>query len=212
VARRLGYRHLDSGALYRALTYALLDAGTPESEWPSLRVDAFRALSVELRPADGGFEVCVGGRPVSDELRTEAVTERVAGLARLAAARACLLELQRRAGKRGRLVADGRDMGTVVFPDAEVKVFLVADLEERARRRLREHGTIEPTSERLAAEVDAIHARDRKDAGRDLSPLRPAEGSVEIDTTALTFEEQVAKIVELASGLSGSVDPSERQL
>jgi cytidylate kinase len=201
VARRLGFRHLDSGALYRALTYALLEAGTPESEWASLRVESFRALNVELHAAGGGFEVRVRGRLVSDELRTKRVTDRVAALARLAAARACLLELQQKAGEGGRLVADGRDMGTVVFPDAEVKVFLVADLEERARRRLRESGTSDPTPERLAVEVDAIHARDRKDAGRDLSPLRPAAGSVEIDTTALTFEEQVTRIVELARGL-----------
>jgi cytidylate kinase len=208
VARRLGFRHLDSGALYRALTWALLEAGTPESEWPALPVESFRELNVEMRATDAGFEVRVGGRRVSEELRTKTVTDRVAGLARLAAARACLLELQRKAGEKGRLVADGRDMGTVVFPDAEVKVYLVADLEERARRRLLESGTSDPTPERLAVEVDAIHARDRKDAGRDLSPLRPAEGSVEIDTTALAFEDQVARIVEMAERLATSSRPS----
>ncbi|MGE0159231.1 MAG: (d)CMP kinase [Gemmatimonadales bacterium] len=208
VARRLGFRHLDSGALYRALTFALLDAGVPESEWPTLRAEDLRALDVELRAVGGGFEVSVGGRPVSAELRTRAVTDRVATLARLAAARACLLELQRRAGEEGRLVADGRDMGTVVFPDADVKVYLVADLEERARRRLRELGVPDPTPERVAVEVDAIHARDSKDAGRDLSPLRKAEGSVEIDTTRLTFEEQVARIVELVRQESRHGAPS----
>jgi cytidylate kinase len=139
----------------------------------------------------------VGGRTLTEELRTKEVTERVAALARLGAARACLLELQRKAGEGGRLVADGRDMGTVVFPDAEVKVYLIADLEERARRRMHERGADAPTSEAVAAEVEAIRARDAKDAGRDLSPLRRPQGSVEIDTTRLTFEEQVARIVEL---------------
>jgi len=197
VARRLGFRHLDSGALYRALTFALLDAGVPESRWPELHAEELRVLGVSLAPTDGGFEVRVGARALTAELRSKEVTQRVATLARVGAARSCLLELQRKAGERGRLVADGRDMGTVVFPDAEVKIYLVADLEERARRRLRESGVHEPTPELVAVEVDAIHARDRKDSGRDISPLRPADGSVEIDTTGLSFEEQVERIVDL---------------
>jgi len=197
VARRLGFRHLDSGALYRALTFALLGSDVPENDWPSLSTEDFRALGVALDETNGGLEVRVGARVLTDELRSKTVTGRVATLARLGAARSCLLELQRKAGERGRLVADGRDMGTVVFPDAEVKIYLVADLEERARRRLRESGAENPTPEAVAAEVDAIHARDRKDSGRDLSPLRPAMDAVEIDTTRLTFDEQVARIVEL---------------
>jgi len=197
VARRLGFRHLDSGALYRALTFALLDSGVPENDWPSLSTEDFRALGVTLDDTNGGVEVRFGDRVLADELRSKAVTGRVATLARLGPARACLLELQRKAGERGRLVADGRDMGTVVFPDAEVKIYLIADLEERARRRLRESGATNPTPEAVAAEVDAIHARDRKDSGRDLSPLRPAGDAIEIDTTGLAFDEQVAKIVGL---------------
>jgi len=197
VARRLGFRHLDSGALYRALTFALLDSGVPENDWPSLSTEDFRALGVTLDDTNGGLEVRFGDRVLADELRSKAVTGRVATLARLGPARACLLELQRKAGERGRLVADGRDMGTVVFPDAEVKIYLIADLEERARRRLRESGATNPTPEAVAAEVDAIHARDRKDSGRDLSPLRPAGDAIEIDTTGLAFDEQVAKIVGL---------------
>lgn len=201
VARRLGFRHLDSGALYRALTFALIDSGIPEPRWPTLAAEDFRALDVGLYPTEGGFEVRAGGRRLADELRSRAVTERVATLARIGAARSCLLELQREAGRGGRLVADGRDMGTVVFPDAEVKIYLVADLEERARRRLREHGVPDPTAEAVAGEVHAIHSRDRKDSGRDVSPLRPAEGSIAIDTTDLSFEDQVSKIVALVERL-----------
>jgi cytidylate kinase len=197
VARRLGFRHLDSGALYRALTYALLEARIPESAWPSLSVEQMRTLGVSLRSGDGGFEVRLAGRTLVSELRGADVTSRVAGLAKLPAARATLLELQRQAGARGRLVADGRDMGTVVFPDAEVKVFLVADLRERARRRLREGDGGDAGEGRLEEQVDAIAARDDVDSGREVSPLRRPDGAVEIDTTGLTFEEQVARVVAL---------------
>jgi len=197
VARRLGFRHLDSGALYRALTYALLEAGVPEGSWSGLRTDDLKALGVDLRPTDDGFEVRLGARVLEAELRTADVTDRVAGLAKLPAARACLLELQRQAGERGRLVADGRDMGTVVFPDAEVKVFLVADLRERARRRLRETGADAASESRLEDQAQAISARDDKDSGREISPLRRPAGAVEIDTTALSFEEQVSRVIDL---------------
>ncbi len=202
VARRLGFRHLDSGALYRALTFALMDAGIPPEQWPGLSADELRALGVRLRPTAEGFEVLVGGRMLDEELRTGAVTERVPLLASLPASRACLLELQRAAGARGRLVADGRDMGTVVFPDADVKVYLVADLEERARRRLREAGGREPGPEQVSAQAESISRRDRQDSGRDLSPLRKPEGAAEIDTTGLSFDEQVAEVVDLVRRLT----------
>jgi cytidylate kinase len=202
VARRLGLRHLDSGALYRALTFALLEAGVPEAEWERLGIDDLRALGVELGATEAGFEVRLGGRVLTSELRGPRVTERVALLARLPAARACLLDLQRVSGARGRLVADGRDMGTVVFPDADLKVYLVADLEERARRRLREVGTETPSAEELAEQVGAIEDRDRIDSGRDISPLRRPDGAVEIDTTELSFEDQVSAIVDRARRLT----------
>jgi cytidylate kinase len=195
VAKRLGLRHLDSGALYRALTFALLDARIPEARWPDLAVDELRRLGVSLRGSDGGFQVLVGSRPVDAELRTPEVTRRVAALAGIPSVRACLLELQRAAGEEGGLVADGRDMGTVVFPDADVKVFLVADLEERARRRLMQEGApLDP--EAVAATAAAIARRDEQDAGRELSPLRKPDGALEIDTTGLSFSAQVDAIVE----------------
>jgi CMP/dCMP kinase len=196
VARRLGLRHLDSGALYRALTFALIEAGVVEGAWDRLGVDDLRALGVELAATESGFDVRLRGRVLREELRSPEVTGRVAHLARLPAARACLLDLQRGAGEHGRLVADGRDMGTVVFPDADLKVYLVADLEERARRRLREGGQREPSAEEVAAQAFAIRERDRIDSGRDISPLRRPGDAVEIDTTRLSFEEQVGEIVE----------------
>jgi cytidylate kinase len=198
----LGLRHLDSGALYRALTYALRERGIAEDRWPSLDVDELRALGVTLLGTDKDFDVRLDGRILGDELRTPEVTSRVSLLARLPAVRACLLELQRSAGEQGGLVADGRDMGTVVFPGAEVKVFLVADLQERARRRMLQDGAVESSPETLAAEATAIRLRDERDAGRDISPLRRPDGAVEIDTTALPFEDQVDAIVGLVRRLT----------
>ena len=203
VARRLGLRHLDSGALYRALTFGLMEAGVPEERWPALGAGELRALGVELRPTEGDFDVLLGGKVLTRELRSREVTSRVAALARLPAARACLLDLQRTAGARGRLVADGRDMGTVVFPDADAKVYLVADLRERARRRLREGGGAhDPTEASVAAQAEAIAERDEIDSARDISPLRRPDGALEIDTTRLSFEEQVEAVVALVRRLT----------
>ncbi len=196
VARELGFLHLDSGALYRALTFALLDADIPPERWPQLTADDFRDLDVRAVQDEGALLVEVAGRPVTDELRTPEVTEHVSRLAGLPEARRSLIGLQRSVGAEGGLVTDGRDMGTVVFPDAEVKVFLVADLEERARRRLAEEGVASPDRDALAEQVASIRERDRQDTERAHSPLREPDGALRIDTTALAFEEQVREVVD----------------
>lgn len=204
VAAALGFRHLDSGALYRALTYALVTRGVPRERWAELEEHDFRELDVRVLPTDDGFEVRVGGRPVDRELRTAEVTERVSLLAGLAAARGSLMDLQRAAGARGRLVTDGRDMGTVVFPDADVKVFLVADLEERALRRLREIGHPDPDDATLADQMQQLADRDRQDSERAHAPMREPEGAYHIDTTGLAFDQQVQAVVDLVRRLTGS--------
>jgi cytidylate kinase len=195
VARVLGYRHLDSGALYRALTLALLQAGTDPVQWPSLSEEFLWALDVDIRPAEDGFAVWVGCVRVDDELRSPEVTAHVSHLARLATVRRRLLDLQRRGGSRGWLVADGRDMGTVVFPDAEVKVYLVADVAERARRRLLEQAGPASDEDELALQMKTIADRDRRDSEREISPLRKAPDAIEIDTTDLDFRDQVDAVV-----------------
>lgn len=203
VARRLGFRHLDSGALYRALTYALLQQQVPEETWDQLSVEDIAALDVDVTVDGEDLDVVVGGRVVRDELRTPEVTSRVARLASLAPSRACLMALQRAAGEHGSLVADGRDMGSVVFPDADVKVYLVADLEQRAIRRLKDEGIDEPTDEDLGNQSASLAERDRQDSEREHSPLRKPEDAHLLDTTRLDFEEQVTAIVALVDALEG---------
>jgi len=195
VARRLGYRHLDSGALYRALTFALLSAGVGEEEWPFLPQKAFDRYPIWLRPAGPRFQVLLGDQVLEEELRTPEVTARVSPLSALPAVRAWLLEAQQRAGREGALVADGRDMGTVVFPDAEVKIFLTANLEERAFRRFLEREGQRPSKVEVEKEAGKIRERDERDSGRAVAPLRKAEGAVEVDTTDLSFDAQVEVII-----------------
>lgn len=207
VARRLAFRHLDSGALYRSLTHALLDAGVAPEAWPSLSQEDIEALGVTVRPTREAFEIRLAGRILGPELRTAAVTAHVSALARLPAVRGALIGLQRDAGAAGRLVTDGRDMGTVVFPDADVKVFLVADLRERARRRLLERGTADPSPAELEAEARRIDERDRLDSERALSPLRRPDDAVDLDTTGLSFEEQVEAVVRLVRDRAAGDSP-----
>ena len=205
VARALGFTHLDSGSLYRALTLAALRSGVPEDEWSDLTPDDWAAMDLGLDPTSTGLGVRLDGLPVPDEeLRTEEVTSRVSVVAALPSVRRCLLDLQRSAAERGGLVADGRDMGSVVFPDAEVKVFLTADLEERARRRFREGGGDDGDSDGVTSAAAEIQRRDFRDTHREHSPLRRPEGSVVLDTTGLTPEEQADAVIRLVrEALSG---------
>lgn len=198
VAGRLGFLHVDSGAFYRALTYALLEDGIPEDEWDAVDVAVLDGLAVRAEPGGGSLGLRVGEREVAGELRTAAVNAHVSHVARIPAVREWLLGRLRALAADTDVVVDGRDIGTAVFPGAELKIFLVADPEVRARRRLREHGTDAPDRDSLLAEIDRLEERDRQDRERAVAPLKAADDAVRVDTTALTFEEQVAAILELA--------------
>lgn len=203
VALRLGFRHLDSGAFYRALTLALLRSGTSPDRWSTLDETALDGLRVSGRAGDNGFALRIGDEDVSGAIRGEDVTRHVSAVAQVPAVRAWLLDRLRQAATGVDLVADGRDIGTVVFPDAEVKVFLVADPTERARRRLRERGIDDPDDTTLQDEIERLLSRDRTDSERAIAPLRRAVDAVEIDTTKLDFEEQVERIADLVRGRFG---------
>jgi len=198
VARELGFRHLDSGAFYRALTHAALSRGIEPAAWEELGARELAALGVDALAVEGGYVMRVGGREVREEIRTPAVNAQVSRMAAVPAVRDWLLGALRRAGEEGGVVADGRDIGTVVFPDAELKVFLVADPSERARRRLAEQGTHAPTPDELQGEIARQEERDRRDSTRAVAPLRRAPDAVRVDTTALAFDDQVQAIIDLA--------------
>lgn len=199
VAERLGYTHFDSGAVYRAMTVlALEDLGDPPS-WTEEAVvarAADRGLTVHAEA--GVMHVRVGGvDPGEALLRGELVNREVSRVAAMPLVRDFVNGLLRAGAALGGIVMDGRDIGTVVFPDAEIKIFMVADAEERARRRLIERGEL-PDERRLGREAGALNARDRRDSSRAVAPLVPAPDAVQIDTTRLGFEEQVTAVVELA--------------
>jgi cytidylate kinase len=203
VARRLGYRHLDSGAFYRAITLAALRAGIPPERWPALTHDELDRLDVHGRPSGEGYALSVAGMDVTAGIRSPEVNAHVSPMAAVGAVREWLMDALREAGARGGLVADGRDIGTVVFPDAELKVFLVADPRERARRRLREQGVAEPEDDEVDAETARLQGRDETDSTRAVAPLARAGDAILLDTTALTFDAQVDEIVRLARGRGG---------
>lgn len=206
VAREMGYRYLDSGALYRAVTWALLHAGIRPEDWPDLDTETLDGLGIRVVPEGQTLSIRVGNRTLEEELRTARVTELVPAVARVAAVRRWLLGAQRSAASRGRLVADGRDMGSVVFPQARAKVFLQADLRERARRRLGDKGVPEPGEGDIDAESRRLAERDRQDSERVHSPLVRPEDALVVDTTSLTFAEQVDRIVDYAT--RAAVDPA----
>ncbi len=202
-AAALGYRHLDSGAFYRAITLAALRAGIPVERWASLSARELDALGVEGAPAGAGFRMTVRGEDVGQAIRAPEVNAHVSHMAAVPAVREWLMGALRDAGARGGLVADGRDIGTVVFPDAELKVYLVCAPEERARRRLLEQGAGELSEEDIRAEAERLAGRDTIDSTRAVAPLAQAADAVLLDTTRLDFGEQVQAIVRLARERAG---------
>ena len=198
VAAALGYRHLDSGAFYRAVTRAALDAGIPAERWDSLTEAEIDALAIAAAPAGQGYRITIAGQDAAEAIRAPEVNAHVSRMAAVPAVRDWLMGALRSAGERGGLVADGRDIGTVVFPDAELKVFLVCAPEERARRRLREQGLHAPDAPEVERETERLTGRDAADSTRAVAPLARARDAVLLDTTSLTFQEQVEAILRLA--------------
>ena len=191
VAEKLGFLHVDSGSLYRAATAAVLRQEKAAARWTEQSVLA-AARPVELRAARTSFYPVLDGRAIDDEIRGPDVTRNVSRVAQMPQVREWVNAKVREAAASTNVVVDGRDMGTVVFPDADLKIFLVAEPRERALRRLRQRGT--PTSEQLLDD-ETIRIRERD--ARDAKQTVPAEDAVTIDTTGLTQAEQVEQIVGL---------------
>jgi len=214
VARRLAWGHLDSGALYRAITLAVLDnigergalkesltvPGSGSLWSPQQIVALAEGLPVRLVLVDDVFRPEVAGVDVAQPIRSERVTQRVSEVAAIPEVRHWVNVQQREAVQthpRG-VVVDGRDIGTVVFPDAPLKVFLTASPEERARRRLAERGGGTGGEAEVSREAEVLAARDRADSTRAVAPLRAAADAVVLDTTRLSLEQQVQAVVALA--------------
>ncbi|MFL0580808.1 (d)CMP kinase [Dietzia sp. 179-F 9C3 NHS] len=199
LADRLGGAYLDTGAMYRVATLQVLRAGI-DPEDPDAVIAATADLPLEIGTDAGAERVLLAGEDVSEEIRTARVTGAVSAVSAVPEVRENLVALQRRlAADGGTVVLEGRDIGTVVLPDAEVKVYLTASPEVRARRR---------TDQDLAAgrEADydevlaAVLERDRKDSSRAASPLRPADDAIVVDTSGLTLDEVLDRLVELVEG------------
>lgn len=198
VAAELGVLHVDSGALYRAATAARLRRGDPAADWTADSV-LEAAAGVGLVPGERTFVPMLDGQPAEEELRGEAVTQHVSLVARMPSVRDWVNAQVRAAAQAHAVVVDGRDIGTAVFPSAGLKIFLVADPWERARRRLLQRLGRRPTDAEIAVETDRLVHRDAQDATQTVK----APDAVLIDTTYLTQREQVERIVALARAVRG---------
>ena len=208
VAEALGFAHLDSGSLYRAVTLvALREAarrGPPDEAIGALDAETILRAAEDrgllLYPDGAGFTTYLEGEPVDEPIRDAAVTRHVSAVSAVPVIREWVNSRLRAMVREGRdVVVDGRDIGTVVFPDADLKIFLTASPEARAGRRISQRGHVIDVDE-LARETAALAARDEADSARPVAPLRRADDAVDIDTTRMGFEDQVARIVDLARG------------
>jgi cytidylate kinase len=191
VAERLGLSYLDTGALYRCVALRAMEEGLAIDDGPRI---AEIARNLDVRFAAGSRSVSLGGRDVSTDIRTPEISQAASKVSALSPVREALIDLQRRSARAPGTVAEGRDMGTVIFPNAQLKVFLHATVDERARRRaadLRGLGRADDIAEVRAQ----LAERDARDSERAVAPLRRAPDAVVLDTTDLAFEEVVDRIV-----------------
>jgi cytidylate kinase len=196
VAALMGYVYIDTGAMYRAVALKALRRGVPldaADQLTSLAGDT----RIDLRAEDGGQRVFLDGEDVTSAIRTPEVSQAASKVAVVEGVRHVLVAEQRRAGAQGGVVMEGRDIGSVVFPDAELKIFLTASPEIRAERRWREHQQKGDAID-LPRTLEEIHERDRRDSGRASSPLVRAKDAVVVDSTAMDPEEVARLVVMLA--------------
>jgi cytidylate kinase len=198
VAETIGFRHVDSGALYRAATAAAIRVEPNAERWNEAFVMQ-HVPDITLAPSRTSFSPMIAGADASTEIRSSAVTRSVSLVAQMPAVRAWVNSRLHAVSQSHDIVVDGRDMGTVVFPNAALKIFLIADPWERARRRLVERLSRRPNDAEIAEETDALVQRDARDAMQTVQ----AKDAILIDTTTLTQSEQVARIVALAEAAIG---------
>jgi len=188
IAQKLGFTYLDTGAMYRAITFIALRNGIAEDI--SAIIDMAREINLKLKFENGVTRVFVNDEEVTEKIRSAEVNAKVSDISKIPEVRAELVKIQKKLGDEGNIVAEGRDVTTVVFPNADLKVFLTATIDVRTKRRLREFQ--EKNFSITYDEVkENLETRDRIDSGREVSPLRKAEDAIEFDNSALTPEQDL---------------------
>ncbi|NLI75826.1 MAG: (d)CMP kinase [Candidatus Riflebacteria bacterium] len=210
VAEKLGFSYLDTGAMYRAVTLKALQERVDFHDQPRLQACAEASgIRFEERAGSSLPSVYLNGSDVTEAIRAPEVTRHVSDVAKDAKVRECMTRLQQQIGAHGQWVVDGRDIGTVVFPTARVKIFLSASIRERAERRLRElQAKGFPTT--IEALMEEIARRDQIDSNREVAPLRQADGATFLDTTDLTIDQVVDRIIEIATAKAAKIRMEER--
>lgn len=196
IAKRFGYVYCDTGAMYRSVTWAALENGIDVSDTKQV-IDLARRIKITFEPGQPDQRVFVDGHEVTKDIRTEKIAANVSAVAAIPEVRAQMVEQQRQIAQAGGIVMDGRDIGTTVLPDAQVKIFLVASAHERARRRYEENLQKGLATQSLDELEAAIKLRDQKDSTRKVSPLTQAKDAILIDTTSLTIDQVVDEISAL---------------
>jgi cytidylate kinase len=194
IARDLGFTYLDTGAMYRALALKVLREAIDIDDAPTLKKLVERT-AIDLRETDGTLKVLLDGEDVSDQIRTPEVSQMASKASALPVVRQRMLVLQRVLGQRGNVVAEGRDVGTVVFPEAKMKIFLDASAQERARLRVEELRRA-GRQVSLADTLREMTERDKRDTERDLAPLRKADDAVAIDSSSLDAEALAQRVMQ----------------
>lgn len=192
VAKKMDLIYLDTGALYRSIGYYVHKSGlSPENAVKEIEIDVFYANYRQ--------EITINGENITDKIRTPEMSMMASNVSKVAVVREFLLDVQRDTAKKNSVIMDGRDIGTVILPNADVKIFLTASAEKRAKRRFDE------TEENITFEeilADVI-ARDNQDSTREIAPLKPADDAIIVDTTELDLEQSIAKILEIISMKTG---------
>lgn len=188
LAERLGLVYVDTGAMYRAITYAAIRKGIADDE--KAVIELAKSIKIRLKFVDGLTRVFVNGEEVTEKIRTSEVNEKVSGISKIPEVRAELVKIQRKLGEEGNLIAEGRDTTTVVFPDADLKIFLTASIDERARRRYKEF--VEKGVQISLEEVKAnLEKRDKMDSEREVSPLKKANDAIVFDNTHTSIADEI---------------------
>ena len=193
-AEKLGYAYIDTGAMYRSVAWKFLQTGKAFVE--ALISDFARTMIIEFKPEASVNRVFVDGTEVTDAIRSSQVTANVSRVAAIGEVRQAMVAQQRRMGESGGVLMDGRDIGTVVFPNAQLKIFLTASVEERALRRYKEL-VAKGQQVDLAQLQEDIASRDKQDSERAISPLRQAEDALLLDTSDMNIEQVTARILQL---------------